>query len=241
MKKSATTAIVDTNVILDIFTVNDLVGAYAKRDDSESLFRRVRIRESLLLAWYLRSIGATTRSLQNEVTRLMVKRAPPESTTIESRYPNVMVNFVRPYVLDRWNVLLDDSDAGLVGRQCDDKLLELAKEHSAPLITNEGYSIDGVSSNDPKKLRARGAAKQLRVFTPREFWQGQMGDRAWRRFLKRFTDAAPKFIKREAHPEAMEKALGEYHSILRHVFFGKTSTGDRLPVKLPPTTSRNQL
>jgi hypothetical protein len=46
-------------------------------------------------------------------------------------------------------------DAGLHGSKGDDKLLELAQRHLAPPLINEGYSIEGVLSDDPKRLRAR--------------------------------------------------------------------------------------
>ena len=78
--------IVDTNVLADVFTCADLLRAYERpgATDNENLethFRRVRARESLLLAIYFHEQGFRTMSLPNEWIRTATRLAPPEDVT----------------------------------------------------------------------------------------------------------------------------------------------------------------
>lgn len=229
-------AIVDTNVILDVFAVSDLLDAYAKAggESDAALFRRVRARESHLLAWYLHSIGATTFSLPAESTRIMARRAPPDAmNTFASQHVQLSIYFLSDYVLDRWDSRVEPgSDAGLSGEACDDKLVEMALRHRAPLITNEGYSIRGVSADEPRKLRAKASARGVPVFTPRQFWMGKMGERATRKFLARFDAQAPKYLRGQGNSVAAQNAVRMRRALLHHVFFGATANGGRVPVRL---------
>jgi hypothetical protein len=241
MIASRITAVVDTNVILDIFAASDLLDAYEKHggDSDDALFRRVRARESLLLGWHFHSIGATTLSLPDESLRVMASRTPPDDPN-EFAYQHVQLSiyFVKDYVLDRWNAAtIPDVDANLDGSACDDKLIELAKKHRAPLVSNEGYSLRGVSSADPKKIRAKAIAQGVAVFTPRQFWQRTIGERACKKFLTRFDAQAPRYLRGQGHSEAARKAVSMRRAILRHVFFGETSTETRVPVRLEQRTA----
>ncbi len=223
------TAIVDTNVILDIYLVNDLFKAYAKADgdSEEGLFRRARARESHLLAWYLHEKGALTLSLPNESLKLMIKMADPKALhTVESQHAQLSIYFVKDYILDRWRgCYVRGSDDNIKGNACDDRLLDLAEQHRAPLITNEGYSVNGISNDEPGKLRAKAHKRGIKVYTPRQFWDGHMGERATKKFMARFDAMAPKYLQGQGRRPAAVRAVDLRRGILSHIFLGETDDG----------------
>jgi hypothetical protein len=103
------TAIVDTNVLIDVLSSGDLERAYQRSngtDSDEATFRRVRSRESLILAWYLHSRGAKTCSLDDEPLRtLMAQAEPADKTKLQTQHVQLSVHLVNEHVLDRWTWL----------------------------------------------------------------------------------------------------------------------------------------
>ena len=75
-------AIVDTNVLVDLYTPTDLMRAYASKsreelDEPDCVYRRARVREAMLFALYLHETGATTWSLHHEPIEMLRTFAPP--------------------------------------------------------------------------------------------------------------------------------------------------------------------
>jgi len=85
-------------------------------------------------------------------------------------------------------ILVDNGDGGVGGNAADDRLLILAQQLGKPLIPNEGYGPNGVTDI---KLRKRALDTGVRVFTPRQFWSGNLDETAeLRAFFERFAAEA---------------------------------------------------
>lgn len=142
---------------------------------------------------------------------------------------------VKDYVLDSWqHRSVRGADRDLTGERCDDLLLALAREEHVPLVSNEGYSLAGVSSANPRGLRAKGCRAGVPVLTPREFWSGHISDgRACRDFLARFDAETPKYLAGKGHSTEHTNAVNLRRGILRHIFFGETSNGRVVRVRHP--------
>src|SRR5216683_2252557 len=76
--------IIDTNVIADVFTCANVLQRYQEgpstQETTQTLYARVRTRESLILMWHLHCSALTSWSLPGESTRTIVKIADPEAT-----------------------------------------------------------------------------------------------------------------------------------------------------------------
>lgn len=97
--ESQFTAVVDTNVLLDVYSCHDVAKTYddvhsrlgvAAVDERSVVYRRARAQESLWLAIYFNKIGATTFSLHHESVELLTARVPPApgGQTLESDFSN---------------------------------------------------------------------------------------------------------------------------------------------------------
>jgi hypothetical protein len=237
-------AVMDTNVMLDIYSCHDLANTYSEAqarrgsvalDDRPMVYRRARARESFLLALCLDKIGATTYSLHFELVALLTARAPPApgGQTIESDFTRFFVAFVKERLLPHWNARLPQEPGNEAKNEADLALVAYCKEHSLPLITNEGYSHTGIVDEGMRKLAKHAG---VGVFTPREFYQGKMNEaEEIEAFLGRFRDQAA------GHIDARKKELGEddkgrevlawIHGYYRHILLGETEGRDR-PVRL---------
>lgn len=230
-------AVVDTNVVLDIYSITDLSRAHESGGDDdtpERLFRRVRLRESLMLAWLFHVTHAVTVSLPNELQRLAARHAPPDAKgTVELQHMQLSIYLQKDLVLSNWVALMENVDEGLVGSKADAALLDLCRKYRAPLITNEGYSVAGVS--DSHGLRAKAISAGIRVFTPRQYWSGKIGETSTRKFLARYDAVSKRFVRRQNSTSAVKDAVSLRRAILQHVFFGHTK-GATLPVRLPDSS-----
>ena len=247
-------AVVDTNVMLDVYSCHDLSGQYDKGEDvagPNATYRRARARESLLLAIYLHSIRATTYGLHHEVPRMLTQMVDPESSkTLETNFTTLFLHFVKDEVLSGWDARCvidwdkgDANDAGedgfswwdqgLKGDDADDRLLLLAKETQVPLITNEGFGVKGVKN---RKLRKRAKAEGVVVFTPEEFYRGKLDEDAeTRAFLKSFANRAPRYIEedeRKFGPSEIRDFLLHLLGVYEHILLGKTKDHGVLPVRV---------
>ena len=110
-------AVVDTNVLLDIYSCHDLVGSFdlahqslgdGVLGDPSFLYRRERARSSLLLAVYLDRIKATTCSLNAEPIAMMLRSAPPMGGGLDLRsdFTTFVVYFVKDHVLSDWQPMM---------------------------------------------------------------------------------------------------------------------------------------
>jgi hypothetical protein len=238
MSTESPIAVIDTNVMLDVYSCADLARQYELDEDvsgPQATFRRARARESLLLAIHLHSVEATTYGLEHEVPRILRKMADPEaSETLETNFTKLFLYFVKDNVLSGWDArCVIGWDLGIKGTQADDRLLALAQKHDLPLITNEGYTKSGIQD---EKLRMNAQAKGVPVFTPREFYEGKLDEPTQTQaFFQRFADRAPAYIEtheREFGPSEIRDFLPRMLDIYRHILTGETEGHGFLPVKV---------
>lgn len=230
-------AVVDTNVLLDMYSCHDLYCAYEQlgHDDCVShptaVFRRARARESLLLAIYLHRRRATTYSLGDEaVDRMLANVDPNAGDAFPTHFTIVFVHFVREQVIPGWKAGQPPVPKGLRGNAADRWLLDYAKENDLPLITNEGYGPNGVEA---LKLRKRALDAGVRVCTPREFYSGRFTDEeaAARAFIQRFRRRAQEYVDEQEKPEVMARTMEAMDGYFHHILFGETA-GQDAPVSV---------
>jgi hypothetical protein len=250
--------VLDTNVLLDIFSCRDLTNEYDQVDFSvdspASVWRRARTRESLLAAMYLHKVRATTFSLQNEALDKLTAIVPPEEECFEMHYTTLFIWYVRDYLLSGWNAqaaapvagsgwhtilspellakvpeLLMPGHAELAkptSNRADAWHIAYAKQHSLPLITNEGFKATGYA---PGKIAKRARAQGVTVLFPKDVYAGKVDERAEAEaFLARFRKRAPEYL--ETHPSALN-ALQWMSGLFSHVLFGET-VGRTTPVRV---------
>lgn len=229
-------AVVDTNVLLDVFSCHDLAGAYdylgrtAAVSDPFAVYRRARARESMLLAMYLHRVQAYTYSLR-EVCRIMLSRVNPDAhDAMETHYAKVFANFVRPRVLNDWKAgMPNEPENDAIGNAADRELVAYAKQHRLPLISNEAFSSTGVAND---KMRKRAAAAGVQVFTPKEFYRNHIDEGAEvAEFLRRFQDEAPAYIRAHPEPKSMGDSMDMVEGYFRHILLGETN-GETRPVRV---------
>jgi hypothetical protein len=222
------TAVLDTNVMLDVYACHDILDAHEKAverftqapelhtslgdldilRDPKIQFRLLRARESLFLAMHLHKTRATTFSLRGEFETKLKDLAPLEPAGTDVRrplYTGTFVNFVYDALFFDWNAsMVADSHAG---HAADSALLRFAKVGNLPFITNEGRKTDGSIDWDAKKIPARAKALGVRACSPREFY-GNIDEAGERNdFLDRYKTAAPKYL--DSRPDAQSRHIWE--------------------------------
>lgn len=223
--------ILDTNVLLEIFSAADLYRAAEHKpegeiDSLELRARRARIRESLLLAWYLSESSQTSRSLGDEATRTLIRDADPKDLReFRSQFVQVSIYFVKDYLFERWNASVESGD--LRGNQADRALVSRAKEFGVPLVSHEVRA--------DKALMKAARREGVQVVTPREYWQQhQNEDEAIGVFLRRFEAVAPRFLETQAKSPAAETAVAMRLAYFKYVLLGEHRSGALLPVTSAP-------
>jgi len=192
-----TRAVVDTNVLLGIYSCHDLTNTYETTharvgieaiDDPAVSYRRLRARESFLLALFFNDIKATTYSLHSEVLNLMLTRVPPAEggETMESDFTTTFFWFVRDYLLSDWNATCPTKPGQEAKSVADEAYVAQAKESGLPLITNEGNGPNGIVDEGMRKLAKDSGVS---VYVPREFYAGKIDEAAMiSKFLQLFTN-----------------------------------------------------
>lgn len=182
MHSSTFAVVIDSNVIIDLYSVHNL----SQADDDKRDFRVERARDALLFAICLHAMRATTYGIHEPVS-VLPKKVPPGSVTPELHFTTCVTHFVVPVALSGWTPEAD-SNHRPTGSLADHFLLDRAHEFGKPLITSE------------KKLAALARAKGVPVFTPGEFWPGRIDrTRSARCFLSRFRSLAPPFARQMEH------------------------------------------
>ncbi len=226
--------VIDTCVLLDIYSCHDLGRAYDKHgtdfpDTPALTYRRARARESLLLAVYLHRARAVTWNLADESVRKLLEAVPPnESDTFELHYTTVMVNYVRDQVIPCWTALQDTQPETVHGTEADVFAVNRAKELGVPMITNEGYTASGVQET---KMRKRAAAAGVPVFTPCEYWTRRIDpDDQARWFLGKYRQRAERYIATHPNPALIRESMLWVGGYFEHVLFGVTASAHRAKV-----------
>jgi hypothetical protein len=227
--------ILDTNVLIDIFTCGDLADEYIRTQDvktERSAYRRARGRESLILAMHLHETRAATWSLPDESRRQVLRMAPPDQhDDPKLHFTWVFVNYVKDNALGGWNALLSkEGDEGLKGAECDDYLVHVAALNRVPLITNEGLSHLGF--DDDHGIRGKAKAAGVRVYAPGDYWQGRINPRrASRRFIAAFRRNAFRFIRRYGSSRTLLQVFQWIDGYFHHILYGIAADRmTRLPV-----------
>lgn len=227
-------AVLDTNVMLEIYTCADLFNTYRDRnitladidDNDHAVRRRARAQNSILLADYLHHTGARTYGLTSEFLAKLQAIVPPDAgddkTSDEGllRHFNLMItkqviHFLKDNVLSDWQHEGARKPDGLRSNPADKALIAFAKERGLPLISNETVG----------KMRRTALADGVAIFTPGEFIADKV-DRATAipAFLGRFEAATVSYIAAEppAEREQTKESLLWMHGVYKHVLTGET-------------------
>jgi hypothetical protein len=101
--------VVDTNVFLNLYSCHDVIGQLAEPlsdVSSEKLaFRRGRMREAALFAFYLDAVGAQTHSLQTEALEMLERKASRDAVggqDFHADFTRTMIWFVIPSACGAW-------------------------------------------------------------------------------------------------------------------------------------------
>lgn len=219
-------AVLDTNVVLDIFSCHDVSTLYDRLGDAPSavahpaaVYRRARARESLLLAIYFNATRAKTYSAHEPA--IIVRLVDPDAVdTIENHFTTLVAHFVKDTLLPDWQSLYRTEPDEGHGSAVDRFLLSFAEQYNLPLITNEGFTETGVQD---LRLRALARERGVAVCTPSEFYRDHIDEqKAARNFIAAFRTAAPDYIQRHAKPEIVRKSLVIMAGYYRHILFGET-------------------
>lgn len=230
-------AVVDTNIILDTHAAHDWLATYRSRelvmggaalDEHHVAYRTKRARESMLLAIYLDKLRAVTCSLHNEGLDIMTKRVPPRNVGGPSEvvfFTEFTVWFVFERVLPNWNRATFNLRGGQRGNQADLVLIEHAKKHRLPLLTNEGNLPGGIVDVG---IRKKAKAAGVRPMAPSEFYDTKIDEAAEvDRFFERFRAEAPRYL-RERQRRFGDADGGEAQMAFMHRFylfiFGRLTT-----------------
>ncbi len=224
------TAVVDTNVLHELSSCVDVTRAYneaiwrqpvpasvanrfeAIRDPLVAhRFRRAR--ETLLLAMYLARTRAHTYSVRDEVIGVLTTNVPPDNpNSLDYLVTALYAHFVKDYLLTDWRQSFPKKSDNLRSNAADRHLLEYAKEHSLPLITNEGNGQDGLAD---VKLRLKAKQEGVGVFSPREFYDGKLDEgEAVDAFFSRFRKQVPRYLRRDRRLGRAERTTGHLQLLL---------------------------
>ncbi len=141
-------AVVDTTVILDIYSGSNIFVAAAAGDAKDLESRRLRTREALLLAWHFHSYKWVTLSVRNEATQKI-----RDVQTADDDHVRLSLRFQKDLLLSGWSdETQDDDETG--GSATDAQLVELALANDVPLFSREGLRADG-TINEKKGCERR--------------------------------------------------------------------------------------
>jgi len=199
-------AVLDTNVLLAIYSWHDLLDAMERtlgQDPTANLthadiqFWAQRARAAFILALFFNERRWATWSPPNELTRTLMSKAPPvgEEHGPKSNFVRLFVYFIKEKLLPDWLAGGDRlSDESIIGNGVDELCLNAATEHSIPLVSWDGHGPNGL---DPQKFISREARERgIDLVTPEELLSREKFDptKAVERFFARWDRHAPVYI-----------------------------------------------
>lgn len=220
-----TIAILDTNVLIDVLSCHDVLDAYFMKTsfDADMIYRRARVRESLVLLEYLHRLKARTFSLYYEPWKVLVRAVPPERHDMRRTFIFIAIHYLFENLWRDWQTVVADVDASQEpsGTSADRVLVALAQAHRLPVITNEGYGRAG--TRDDTKAMCRLARKAgVQLLTPADFWHNRIDPtEASHLILRKFRKRAGFFSKKQADPERAANALGQVFDYLRFILLSE--------------------
>jgi hypothetical protein len=229
-------AVIDTNVVMDIFGCFHVVRHYddpgITAEHPKSVYRRDRARQALLLAQHLHNIKATTFNIYEPMT-IVVREVDPEvSDTFEHHYTRIFANYVKGHVIPDW-VMLQPAQQGEEGKgdKADSALVQYAKDYDVPLISFEGFTPSGIDPGNKMRRKALGAG--VRVLTPSDFYGDADEQLLAALFYNGFRNGAKRYIDEGPAPAINRVAVNDVNRYFQHVLFGITEGyAEPLPVSI---------
>lgn len=168
--------VVDTNVVLEMYSFGDLIRLGQKFSGIEALrrspsfhYRRHRAKHSILLARWFAKHRIRAASFGNEVIDLLTERLAPAEDPFAYMLTTAILRVINPFALRGWCIdPLANVNHHATGAHADDEILRAALKYELAVITWEGFSERGIVP-DAKKLRDRCLAVGVPAFTPEEF------------------------------------------------------------------------
>lgn len=204
-------------------------------------YRQLRARSSILLMWMLSERRIIAAMLGKEVLDILEKVSPlPSAKTPLLADANsyamttAIVQAINPMLIRRGLYLgaLTEVNHRARGNRADAELLRLAKRDDLPIVTNEGYTLAGLSDFKPdgsKSLRGLAHDAGVKVYSPREYLDDMRIDSA--RESERFIRACENAVLEEyvrvrvphSHLDVIDHHLGRpveskaYDAALEHM------------------------
>jgi hypothetical protein len=214
--------LVDTNVMMEVYTIADLVRAGDALQDLNHptyQYRRMRARHSTILAWWLGKKDRRVGLLGMEVVT-MLKKLAPEADPDLWVFTRAIVRVAAPMVMRLKAGPLTEVDHNLTGTNADKQILAQAAGANLPLITHEGLTDHGV---EDVGLRARAKNAGVSVFTAEEYLraEGVDVDQECREFIV----ACRAAVAECAAQKVLEgdRALSDLTGLYRHILNGEVS------------------
>jgi len=175
--------LIDTNVMLEVYTVCDLLREWDECGSTEAAlrsskyrYRQVRARHSTILAWWLAKQGRIVGLLGNEGVLKLDKLAPKVEDIEDATsfiFTTAVHHVILPLVMPGWRLgAMTKVNHAAKGTHADTEILIQAELHRLPLVTHEGLSETGVNE-DPDKLRGRAKACGVQAFSSREYLEAE--------------------------------------------------------------------
>lgn len=192
--RSSADLILDTNVAAEIYSLGDLLrvideaGLKSALASRKFIYRRHRMKHSLVLAWWLSRANIPACLLGAEHVDLVIEDLSPGSHLLSFCMTTAFVHIIRDLVLGSWQIgpMIDVDHYKIRNNAADDEILKRAKGDNTPVIAWEGYKEDGTCSTEPRSLRNRCLSEGVFVATPEEWLTRNNVD---------IVDEAQKFIK----------------------------------------------
>lgn len=226
-------AVVDTNVILDIYSLTDILLANEESDLRRHNFRLTRARDSLLLAWCFHATRSTTLSLGRETTRLVKQRNSPNVATLTGHHMQMSIYLQKERLLSQWNDL-SFVEGLATGASCDDVLLAVAEQLKVPLITNEGFFSTAGKKRSKRMLPSKAQALGVHTVSPRDYWSTrQTESQAIAAIRTQFDESAVRFLIHHDNSDAASRAVILRRAFLEYVLTGDARSSSALNVHAP--------
>jgi hypothetical protein len=271
LRRKDLTIVLDTNVMLDLYSCHDYEEAMEKLggelvapiNDPRLVYRRQRARDALLLGIWMHHTRQASNTLNEAIVQLKINVKTEKDVDLNKETPeerirriylfnftSIFMSFVTKAVLGEWGNgrSYEGRNADLVKDVADDKYVDVARTMKLPLMTNEGFGHNGLTTPKQNKpnIVTKAAAVGVKTYTPGQYYalsgRNEAKDIAW--FLEQFEAEAPNYIRRnEENAEAIMNAVARSFDYYHHVLLG--SSGRQVdPVKVktldwsttPPTT-----
>lgn len=180
-KPDATVSVlVDTNVMMEIYSIGDLLVLGDKLGSQEAMaasteftYRLVRSRHSNLLAWWFAQTGTFGGMLGNEVVDMLEGKLAPVTDRASYAITTGIMHVIIPFIFKGMRIgPMLEVDHRAAKEDADTELLRIATVDKLPLITWEGFTQSGLSGHKSSgKLNLRGRCRDagVVVHTPQEF------------------------------------------------------------------------